>query len=103
VTTINAAFLTGNTPTQNIDGSSKDYSGGVENFPRFHENWSNVNFNYNGSMVEMFQSQQATGRWASANYSPPIRNWAFDNRFRSTPPPGTLFTTTYVKHAWFLR
>ena len=44
--TVNAAFLTGNVPS---DGNN--YSGGVENFPRFLENWSGYTFTYNGSMA----------------------------------------------------
>lgn len=40
-TVVSAAFITGNVPTPKTVASSKDrfYSGGVENFPRFLENW----------------------------------------------------------------
>ncbi len=96
-TTVNAAFLSGNVPTLTTYSDNRAYSGGVENFPRFLESWSNVTFTYRGSMVEMFQSQQATGRWASASYNPPIRNWAFDPLLQTTPPPGTLLNVTYIK------
>jgi hypothetical protein len=76
--TVNAAILTGNVPS---NGSY--YSGGVENFVRFQENWSGVNFYYNGSMVEMFQSQIANYPWPGTGvvYNPPNRNWAFDTNF----------------------
>jgi len=47
--TVTAAILTGIVPS---NGSF--FSGGVENFVRFQENWQGVNFYYNGSMVEMF-------------------------------------------------
>jgi hypothetical protein len=78
--TVNAAFLTGNVPS---DGSY--YSGGVENFPRFLENWSGYTFTYNGSMVCMFNSQIATAPWPGTGtvYNPPTRNWAFDLNFNN--------------------
>ncbi len=78
--TVNAAFLTGNVPS---DGNN--YSGGVENFPRFLENWSGQTFTYNGSMVCMFNSQIANAPWPGTGtvYNPPTRNWAFDNNFNN--------------------
>src|SRR5205823_9480980 len=57
-TTVNAAFLAGIVQT-----TTNSYSGGVENFPRFLENWSGDTLTYNGSMVVMFYSQIATGLW----------------------------------------
>ena len=76
-TTINAAFLAGNVPT-----TDTNYSGGVENFPRFLENWSGVRFNYVGSMVILFPSQQAVGTWGKSGvYNAPTRNWAYDKNF----------------------
>jgi hypothetical protein len=86
--TVNAAILTGNVPS---NGSF--YSGGVENFPRFQENWSGVNFYYNGSMVEMFSSRIANYPWPGTGtvYNPPVRDWAFDTNFSnpSKLPPLT--------------
>ncbi len=90
-TTVNAAWLTGIVPT-NINGDNA-YSGGVENLPRFLENWSGKTFWYNGSMVVMFNSFIAQVPWnSSANiYSPPTRNWAFDQNFTNENkiPPAT--------------
>jgi hypothetical protein len=84
--TVNAAFLTGNMPSDDAN-----YSGGVENFPRFLENWSGQTFTYNGSMVCAFSSQIADYDWPGTGtvYNPPTRNWAFDNNFNNpakTPP-----------------
>jgi hypothetical protein len=55
-------------------------------------------------MVELFSSKQAVGRWGSSSqaYNPPNRIWAFDPMFRTNPPPGSLFTTTYIKQRWYL-
>jgi hypothetical protein len=86
--TVNAALLTGIVPS---NGSY--YSGGVENFVRFQENWSGVNLYYNGSMVEMFSSHIANYPWPGTGvvYNPPVRNWAFDTNFSnpSQLPPLT--------------
>lgn len=102
-TTINAAFLGGIVPTNASFSGGSAYSGGVENFPRFMENWSGVTFTYNGSMVQLFNSKQAIGRWNNSQaYSAPIRNWAFDTIFRTNPPPGFLTTVTYLKQRWYL-
>ena len=80
--TVNAAILTGIVPSV----ANTYYSGGVENFPRFQENWSGVNFYYNGSMVEMFVSRIADSPWPGTGspnnvYNPPNRNWSFDTNF----------------------
>ena len=93
-TTVNAAFLVGIVQT-----TTNSYSGGVENFPRLLENWSGDTLTYNGSMVVLFYSQIATGPLKGTNiyYTPPIRNWAFDNNFMrqikvppATPPVGVI-------------
>jgi hypothetical protein len=97
-TTVNAAFLAGI-----VQSNGLFYSGGVENFPRFLENWANINFTYNGSMVVMFPSQFATGVWGSSDvYSPPNRNWAFDLNFMDATklPPGTPQVTAMIRGNW---
>lgn len=101
--TVNAAFLTGNVPS---DGNH--YSGGVENFPRFLENWNpssgQLTFTYNGSMVCMFNSQIATAPWPGTGtvYNPPIRNWAFDLNFNNPAkqPPMMPSVISVNRAAW---
>jgi hypothetical protein len=84
-TTVNAAFIAGIVPTQNYGDGRRGYSGGVENFPRFLENWTGITFTYNGSMVVMFPSLYATNSWERADkksyYQVPTRKWAFDVNF----------------------
>ena len=77
-TTVNAALLTGV-----VETTPGNYSGGMENFPRFLETWGLANTNtYNGSMVKMFPSLYATGVWGQdIVYDPPARNWAYDTNF----------------------
>ncbi len=97
-TTVNAAIVSGNIPTG--DGY---YSGGVENFPRFLENWGNKNFTYYGSMIQLYKSQQAIGRWGSANvYDAPTRAWYFDTNFVTSPPPGLLASFNYRRSRWYM-
>jgi hypothetical protein len=102
-TTINAAIVSGIVPTAPVGGDGS-YSGGAENFPRFLEDWSSNSLTYYGSMVELYKSQQSTGKWTCCNpvYSPPTRQWYFDNNFKIKPPPGTLMVYSYVKGKWSL-
>ena len=97
--TVNAAILTGNVPS---DGNN--YSGGVENFLRFLENWSGKTLTYNGSLVCMFSSQIADGPWPGTGtvYNPPTRNWSFDLNFNDPTklPPLTPRATAVVRGNW---
>jgi len=100
-TTVNAALVSGIVPTAPVGGDGS-YSGGAENFPRFLENWSGNTFTYYGSMVELYKSQQATGKWTNSTsvYQPPVRQWYFDTNFKIKPPPGTIMLYSYVKGQW---
>jgi hypothetical protein len=96
-TTVNTAMVAGFIPSGWVNeyGAQYGYSGGLNNFPRFLEDWSNDTFTYHGSMIELFTSTIATGEWDTGNiYSPPNRNWNFDSRFVDTPPPGSLDAVT---------
>jgi hypothetical protein len=96
-TTVNAAIVAGIVPTGN-----GYYSGGVENFPRFLENWSGKDFTYYGSMIELYNSEQNIGHWGAGNvYSPPDRAWYFDTNFLSSPPPGLLAAFNYIRSRWY--
>lgn len=101
-TTINAAFLTGNTETH-----LGSYNGGLENLPRFLENWSNKTFTYRGSMVDLWFSEQATGAWiyGSPQYEAPNRDWTFDLAFLdpNNLPPGVPQINTVLKVSWLQR
>jgi hypothetical protein len=100
-TTVNAAILSGIVPT-NHNNNGK-YSGGAENFPRFLENWSNVNFTYYGSMLQLFLSKQFDSPWPGTGgnyYNPPKRRWYFDQGFLTHPPPGRLEAVVYSRGEW---
>ncbi|MCU0783700.1 MAG: hypothetical protein MUF81_06560 [Verrucomicrobia bacterium] len=105
-TTVNAALLAGIVQTTN-SGGVKHYSGGVENFPRFLEDWGGRTLTYNGSLVVMFPSRYATNFWVSdydgnAYYKRPTRKWAFDVNFLNWNklPPGTPQVQKLVRGRW---
>ena len=102
-TTVNAAFLAGIVQTTNVPGAGH-YSGGVENFPRFLEDWNGKTFTYNGSMVVMFPSQFATNYWINPGtyYNAPTRRWAFDVNFLDYHrlPPATPQVRKLVRGQW---
>ena len=94
-TTYNTAIIAGNTNTI----PNGQYSGGFENFPRFHENWTGVTCTINGSFVNFWPSRFGTGPWGYSNsYSPPTRMWGYDPMFNTVAnlPPFTPMTVVAV-------
>lgn len=87
-TTFNCAMVTGNSATV---GST--YNGGLENLPRFHENWTGRRCNIRGSFVNLYESQYATGAWVYGGdrYTAPARNWTYETDFNDVAnlPPFT--------------
>ena len=67
------------------------YGGGLENFPRFLEDWNGRTLTYRGSLVSLHFARYASGSWGGAYYRPPARDWEFDTRFDDPAnlPPGT--------------
>ena len=109
-TTHNIAVLAGSDTTANIEGSGgqnhDQYSGGLENFPRFHENWNgNRTYTYRGSWVSLNRPRHVNGDWGQGNvYSAPARNWDYDTSFNNAanlPPLSPRFV--YLKQELFVR
>ncbi len=106
-TWVNAAFLGG------VDTTAVgDYNGGLENYPRFHEDWSGGRaLNYQGSFVSLGEPQRVDGDWCGTGgsstsgcniYKPPVRNWNFDPAFgdvANLPPLTPRFV--YVQQVLF--
>jgi Tfp pilus assembly protein PilX len=96
-TRINAAFLAGTDITGREEGTTgwaDPYNGGLENYPRLHENWSGIKFFYRGSFVSLNRPRRVSGKWSDARYSPPNRDWDFDTDFESAeklPPLSPRF------------
>jgi hypothetical protein len=114
-TTVNAALLVGHSPTPcdyaRAGCSAPAYGGGLENLPRFLENWSGVTFRYTGSLVSLYSSRYSSGLWGNTNnvgygaggyYDPPTRQWSFDVNFRFPErlPPGTPSVGTVLQTAF---
>ena len=97
-TTVNTALVAGI-----VQSANNLYSGGAENFPRFLESWTGKTITYYGSMVELYQSRQAIGRWGiSGVYGAPTRQWYFDTKLQTNSPHGSFAVYSYVKGRWFL-
>ena len=112
-TKINAAFLAG------VDDSGTsgdaDYNGGLENYPRLHENWNSQELRIRGSFVSLGTPDHVRGTWRREDgikyYDPPKRNWNFDEDFLEAgnlPPLSPrfvnleqqLFTRSFERDAW---
>jgi hypothetical protein len=106
-TTINSAFLAGTDTTggvEGVGGQSGAYNGGLENYPRFHEDWSGRVMTYRGSFVSLGRPRRVNGAWGSQSYSPPNRDWNYDTSFNNAanlPPITPRFV--YLKQELFVR
>ncbi len=112
LTSVNAAIAAGHSATTcdwaRAGCAAPIYGGGLENFPRFLENWGGGRtFRYVGSLVSLFTSEQSMGNWGNtinggAYYGAPTRDWSFDIRFRDPRllPPGTPRVGTVIQTAF---
>ncbi len=106
-TTINSAFLAGTDSTSGIEGTAGQggyYNGGLENYPRFHENWSGQVLTYRGSFVSLGVPLHVNGRWSAQSYNPPNRDWNYDTSFNNAanlPPITPRFV--YLRQELFIR
>lgn len=106
-TIINAAFLSGTDTTGGFEGSAGqngEYAGGLQDYPRLHENWSSDTLTYRGSFVSLNNPRHVNGPWADQSYNPPKRDWDFDTSFNNVanlPPLTPRFV--YLKQQLFLR
>jgi len=91
-TTVNAAIVAGSVPT-----TTASYSGGIENFTRFLEDWSSAYFTIYGALAMLYDSEQATQPWANASYNPPNRRWYYDSNFQNSNPPGFSVASVYSR------
>jgi len=98
-TQVNASYMTGNTET---GAGGNGYNGGLENLPRFLENWSGITYTWRGSASDLWYSRRATGAWGGSYYSAPNRDWAFDPDLLNMAnlPPGTPQVNLLLKTSW---
>ncbi|BAQ64567.1 hypothetical protein [Geminocystis sp. NIES-3709] len=100
-TNVNAAVLAG---TDITNGS--DYNGGLENYPRFMENWSGKTWAYRGSFVSISTPLYVSGKWPGTGtvYNAPNRDWDYDVEFndpKNLPPLTPQFVA--LKQESFIR
>jgi len=112
-TTVNAAILAGTDITGGTEGAGGQddgsYNGGLENYPRFHEDWSKSpqkTVTYAGSFVSLSAPRHVTGAWlyGSPQYTAPVRAWSYDTSFNNAenlPPITPRFV--YLRQQLFLR
>lgn len=82
-------------------GTGQDFGtdGGVHNFLRYIENWSNGSgLNYRGSIISLYYNRQGTGvyKCCTTVYNPPTRGYLFDTDFLTPallPPRTPMFRT----------
>ncbi len=108
-TTIYTSILAGHQPSDcdivddaGCFGSTGElYGGGLENYPRFLEDWEAVEYKYRGSLVSLWLETIALGDWycCSKYYRPPNRNWGFDIDLLDPTklPPGTPIVGSVVR------
>ncbi|MGI0480209.1 hypothetical protein ACN4EE_05400 [Geminocystis sp. CENA526] len=79
-TVFNAAVLAG---TDVTNGTS--YNGGLENYPRFLENWGGTLWQYRGSFVSISTPLRSNGNWSHGGniYTAPQRDWDYDQDFNN--------------------
>jgi hypothetical protein len=101
-TTVNAALALGPS-AESVGGQG---NGQLENLIRFLEDWNGKNFTYNGSLVALWHSLQATADWRCCGdsgtnyYRPPNRIWAYDPLFNTSIPPGTPRGILTMRGRW---
>jgi hypothetical protein len=108
-TIFNAAVLAGTGTTGGSEGPGGQggaYNGGLENYPRFHENWTGDTFLYRGSFVSLNVPRKVNGAWVygSNQYTAPVRDWDYDTDFNDAanlPPLTPRFV--YLRQELFVR
>jgi len=109
-TTVNAALAIGPNKESVVGSEAGGASnGGAHNVIRFLENWSDINFNFAGSLVALWHSQRSQGDYKAgsgcaadscAYYNPPNRNWSYDTSFNTSQPPGTPYAVIMIRRQW---
>ncbi|MGH8017278.1 MAG: hypothetical protein ACREIA_03160, partial [Opitutaceae bacterium] len=71
-TEIATAIIAGIVPTHlnsSGNGANNQWAGGVHNFVRFLENWTNHTYRYRGSAVCLFENEVSKGPWYQSVYT----------------------------------
>jgi len=100
-TTYNVAVVSGIVSTPDGGGN---YSGGFENLPRFHENWTGKTATIRGSFINLYESEIATSPWRYGGnvYTAPNRDWQYDTALQNMEnlPPFTPSAVYFMRVLW---
>lgn len=80
-TEMNAVFISGTVPARENQGN-----GGLNNFPRFLENWLNRDLKIRGSFIQLNFSTYATGPYDQDAFEPNVNPQANESAYHSRPP-----------------
>ena len=106
--TVNAAILTGNTPS-----TLTTNSGGVQNLVRMEEDWwtPQLTLTLNGSLGQLFVSDYFKGDYVGNTFQagigdrvyiqPSTRNMLYDTGFKTRSPNSTPTTTSFTRGDFF--
>ncbi|HEX4262990.1 MAG TPA: hypothetical protein VH597_01520 [Verrucomicrobiae bacterium] len=101
-TTVNAAILTGIVPS--TGSTSSTFSGGVHNLPRLLEDWGGYTLTLNTSIINLYNSQEATNKFVNPGtyYQPPNRAFSYDYNFMdpNKVPPGIPDALVALRYNW---
>ena len=92
-TTFNLIMATGDTPSVNLNGAVGDQNGGLQNLPRFLENWAlpASTTNIKGSFIQLNRSAFSTAPYQSILGATPLNSTAAEritSVFQRLTPPG---------------
>ena len=100
--TVNAAIIAGNVLTTGTGATQ--FSGGVHNLTRLLEDWSSSDLWLNTSIINLYQSAQATQQFQVPGnyYYPPTRHFSFNQNYTTSTglPPGTPLIDLPVRADW---
>lgn len=99
-TKVNAVCMQGIVPSAN-----NNYSGGVENYFRLLENWGGDSLTFSGSLINMWESTRALGKWKYGGpvYDAPNRVWSWDTALGGVDgPPGAPYTVRMTRKGWVM-
>ena len=95
--TVNVAIAAGH-----VNSGGGNYSGGAENLIRYLEDWGGRQVTWRGSLVCLWESEQATGLFNNSYFVRPQTDYKFDTDLEDplNTPPGTPLARSYRRFGW---
>ncbi|HSH00314.1 MAG TPA: hypothetical protein VLB27_09710, partial [candidate division Zixibacteria bacterium] len=95
--TVNCSFATGH-----VESDGGNYSGGAENLIRYLEDWNGKTVTWRGSLVCLWESEQAKDPFNYSYFVRPQTDYAFDPDLEDplNSPPGSPIVRSYRRFGW---